>query len=101
MPCMQSEVTSFISMKVTSNQSVAEFVDSIEARPKILENHGREVTEDDKLTRLKEGLTDRRYSQLAHSPYTANDMTYTRASSFIKGYENTFRQTCDTEIRER
>ena len=37
------------------------------------------------LTRLKEGLTDRRYFQLAHSLYTANDMTYTRASSLIKG----------------
>mmetsp|Transcript_18781 Transcript_18781/g.27136 ORF Transcript_18781/g.27136 Transcript_18781/m.27136 type:complete len:177 (-) Transcript_18781:667-1197(-) len=50
-----------------SSQSGAEFVDSVEAQAKILENLGREVTEDDKLTRLKEGLTDKRYSQLAHS----------------------------------
>ena len=76
-------------MKITSNQSGAEFVDSVEAQAKILENLGREVTEDDKLTWLKEGHIDRRYSQLAHSLYTANNMTYTRASSLIKGYENT------------
>ena len=54
-----------------------------------MENLGREVTEDDRRTRLKEDLIDRRYSQLAHSLYTANDMTYTRASSLIKGYEST------------
>ena len=71
---VQAEVTKFNSMKITSNQSGAEFVDSVETQAKILENLGREVTEDDKLTRLKEGLTDRRYSQLAHSLYTANDI---------------------------
>ena len=39
------------------------------------------------ITRLKEGLTDKRYSQLAHSLHAAHDMTY--VSSLIKGYENT------------
>ena len=51
---VQAEVTKFNSMKITSNQSGAEFVDSVEAQAKILENLGREVTEDDKLTRLKD-----------------------------------------------
>jgi hypothetical protein len=86
---VQAEVTKFNSMKITSNQSGAEFVDSIEAQAKVLENLGRRVSDDDKLTRLKEGLTDKRYTHLAHSLYTANDMTYSRASSLIKGYENT------------
>ena len=47
------------------------------------------MSNDDKLTRLKEGLTDKRYTYLAHSLYAANDMTFARASSLIKGYENT------------
>ena len=76
----------FNSMKIT-NQSGAEIVDSVEAQAKTLENLGCEVSKDDKLTRLiKECLIDRRYSNLAHSLYTANDMTCTRASSLIKGY---------------
>lgn len=86
---VQAEVTKFNSMRITSNQTGAEFVDSVEAQAKILENLGRRVSDDDKLTRLKEGLTDKRYTHLAHSLYTANDMTYSRASSLIKGYENT------------
>ena len=77
---VQAEVTKFNSMKITLNQSGAEFVDNVEAQ---------EVTVDDELTRLKEGLTDRRYSQLAHSLYVANDMTYTRASSLMMGNKNT------------
>ena len=86
---VQAEVTKFNSMRITSNQSGAEFVDSVEAQAKVLENLGRKVSDDDKLTRLKEGLTDKRFTHLAHSLYTANDMTYSRASSLIKGYENT------------
>ena len=38
---VQAEVTKFNSMKVTSNQSGAEFVDSVEAQAKILENLGK------------------------------------------------------------
>ena len=64
---LQAEVTKFNSVMITSNHSGAEFVGTVEAQAKNLENLGREVTEEDKLTRLKEGLTDRRYSQLAHS----------------------------------
>ena len=41
---VQAEVTKFNFMKVTSNQTGAEFVDNIEAQVKILENLGREVT---------------------------------------------------------
>ena len=59
---VQAEVTKFNSMRITSNQTGAEFVDFVEAQAKVLENLSREVTEDDKLTRLKEGLTDKRYS---------------------------------------
>ena len=73
---VQAEVTKFNSMRITSNQTGAEFVDSVEAQAKVLENLGREVTEYYKLTRLKEGLTDKRYSQLAHSLCAAHDMTY-------------------------
>jgi len=86
---VQAEVTKFNSMRITSNQTGAEFVDSVEAQAKVLENLGRNVSNDDKLTRLKEGLTDKRYTHLAHSLYAANDMTFVRASSLIKGYENT------------
>ena len=65
---VRAEVTKVNSMKITLNQSGAEFVDSFEAQAKVLENLGHEeVTEDDKLTRLQEELTDRRYSQLSHS----------------------------------
>ena len=53
---VQAEGTKFNSMKMTSNQSGAEFVDNVEAQAKILDNLGREVKEDDKLTRLKEVL---------------------------------------------
>ena len=59
---VQADVTKFNSMRVTSNQAGAEFVDSVEAQVKILENLGRRVSDDDKLTRLKEGLTDKRYT---------------------------------------
>ena len=76
-------------MLITLNQVGAEFFDSVEAQAKVLENLGLEVTEDDKSTRLKEGLTDKPYSQLAHCLYAAHDMTYVRASSLTKGYENT------------
>jgi hypothetical protein len=86
---VQAEVTKFNSMRITSNQSGEEFVDSVEAQAKVLENLGRKVSDDDKLTRLKEGLTDKRFTHLAHSLYTANDMTYSRANSLIKGYEHT------------
>ena len=51
---MQAEVTI---IKTTSNQSGAEFVNSIEAQAKILD---RVFTEDDELTRLKESLTHRK-----------------------------------------
>ena len=37
-----------------------------------------------KLIRLKEGLTDKKCSLLAHSLYTATDMTYAKANSLIK-----------------
>ena len=47
---------------------------SVEAEATVLENLGREVTEDDKLTRLKEGLTDKRYSRLTHNMHTAHDI---------------------------
>jgi hypothetical protein len=81
---VQAEVTKFNSMRITSNQTGAEFVDSVEAQAKVLENLGRNVSNDDKLTRLKKRLTDKRYTHLAHSLYAANDMTFARASSLIK-----------------
>ena len=77
---VQAEVTKFNSMKITLNQSRAEFIDIVEAQAKIVENLGREVMEDDKLTKLKESFTDTRYSHLAHSLYTANDTTYIHQS---------------------
>ena len=79
---VQAEVTKFISMRITSNQTGAEFVDSVEAQAKSSgkswsgSHRGRQVD--------KVGLTDKRYSQLAHSLYAAHDMTYVRASSLIK-----------------
>ena len=86
---IQSEVSKFNSMEITSSQTGAEFVEEIEKQAKVLEDLGQTVTEDDKLTRLKEGLMDNRYSQLAHSLYTATSMTFEHASSLVKGYENT------------
>ena len=53
---VQAEVTNFYLNKFTSTQSGAEFLDSVEAQAKILENLGRKITEDDTLTRLNEGL---------------------------------------------
>ena len=67
-------------MKITSNRAGAEFVNSGILR--------------DKLTRLKEGLTDKQYSQLVHSLYAAHATTYVRASSLIKGYENMSFRKC-------
>ncbi len=86
---IQSEVSKFNSMEITCSQTGAEFVEEIEKQAKVLEDLGQTVTEDDKLTRLKEGLMDNRYSQLAHSLYTATSMTFEHASSLVKGYENT------------
>ena len=76
-------------MHILPQQSSAEYVDDIERQARVLEDLGQQVKDDDKLTRLKEGLTDSRYAQLAHSLYTTPDLTFKQASSLIKGYENT------------
>jgi hypothetical protein len=47
---VQAEVTKFNSMRITSNQFGAEFVDSVEAQAKVLETLGKKVSDDDKLT---------------------------------------------------
>jgi hypothetical protein len=86
---IQSEISKFNSMHILPQQSSAEYVDDIERQARVLEDLGQQVKDDDKLTRLKEGLTDSRYAQLAHSLYTTPDLTFKQASSLIKGYENT------------
>ena len=39
------------------------------------------------LTRLEEGLTDKRYTQLAHSLCTAHDMTYVGTSNALQVHD--------------
>ena len=86
---VQAELTKFNSMEIASFQDGPGFIDAIEKQAKVLETLGKPVTDDDKLTRLKEGLCDRRYMQLVHSMYTTPSLTYATACSLVKGYANT------------
>ncbi len=57
---VQNEISKFNSMCIEENQSGAEFVDELETQAKVCGDLGRNVAEDDKLTRLKEGLKNTR-----------------------------------------
>lgn len=74
------------------HQSRAEFVDRVESQAKVLENLGQEVSEDDTLTRLKEGLTDKRYSRgnrhaMVHAVYIISMLLTKTDKAYISPHE--------------